>query len=556
MLAVQRSFDDLGTPLQDVTFVVLDLETTGGSAATDAITEVGAAKYRGGECLGTFATLVNPGQPIPPAITYLTGITEAMVLPAPPITEVLPAFLEFAGDAILVGHNVRFDMSFLQAAMRLTNRPRLTNRAIDTCALARRLVSDEVPNCKLSTLAAHFRTRHKPTHRALDDTLATAELLHALLERAGSLGVTALDDLVDLPSVKGHPQVAKLKLTAGLPRAPGVYIFRDAGGRPLYVGKAVDIRRRVRSYFTGDGRRKVGQLLRETHGIDHIVCAHELEASVLEVRLIHSLMPRFNRQSKLWRKYAYLKLTLDERFPRLSVVRKVRDDGGLYIGPLPSSSAAQLVAEAIESVVPIRRCRRPIRKVPACASPCTPAQLGVATCPCAGDITEAAYAQLVDAVVAGVRGDPAPLLDPLAARMRTLAEAGRFEEAANVRDRADALARALSRQRRLSALCAAGRLTVELPAIGGALIEHGRLVDAWSGPQASARIWDAQRVADPRRSVLGREEADEVATIAAWLDREAGWVRLVSCGGELASTVPPVPRFSPSEKRGRVARER
>ena len=116
---MQRSFDDLGTPLHDVTFVVLDLETTGGSATSgDAITEVGAAKYRGGECLGTFATLVNPGRPIPPAITYLTGITEAMVLPAPRIDEVLPAFLEFAGDAVLVGHNVRFDMSFLQAAMR------------------------------------------------------------------------------------------------------------------------------------------------------------------------------------------------------------------------------------------------------------------------------------------------------------------------------------------------------------------------------------------------------------------------------------------------------
>src|SRR3954451_24833624 len=149
--AMQRSFDDLGTPLCDVTFVVLDLETTGGSAATDAITEVGAAKFRGGECLGTLATLVNPGRPIPPSITYLTGITEAMVLPAPTIDEVLPAFLEFAGDAVLVGHNVRFDMSFLQAALAGAGRPRAKHRAIDTCALARRLVSDEVPNCKLST---------------------------------------------------------------------------------------------------------------------------------------------------------------------------------------------------------------------------------------------------------------------------------------------------------------------------------------------------------------------------------------------------------------------
>src|SRR3989449_5895696 len=96
-LALQRSFDDMGLPLAEVTFCVVDLETTGASASSCAITEIGAVKIRGGECLGTFETLVNPGVAIPPAITVLTGITEAMVLPAPTIERVLPTFLEFAG---------------------------------------------------------------------------------------------------------------------------------------------------------------------------------------------------------------------------------------------------------------------------------------------------------------------------------------------------------------------------------------------------------------------------------------------------------------------------
>src|SRR5579859_3560267 len=113
----QATLDDLGTPLHDVTFVVVDLETTGGSPATCAITEIGAVKYRGGECLGEFQTLVNPGVPIPPMITVLTGITEAMVYPAPRIAEVLPMFLEFARDAVIVGHNIRFDCGFLDAAL-------------------------------------------------------------------------------------------------------------------------------------------------------------------------------------------------------------------------------------------------------------------------------------------------------------------------------------------------------------------------------------------------------------------------------------------------------
>ncbi|HEX7166642.1 MAG TPA: exonuclease domain-containing protein, partial [Acidimicrobiales bacterium] len=297
MQAVQRSFDDLGTPLCDVTFVVLDLETTGGSPANDEITEVGAIKFRGGECLGTFQTLVNPGVAIPREIVYLTGITEAMVGPAPRIDEVLPAFLEFIGEGVVVGHNVRFDMGFLQANLVRRGYARLRNTVVDTCGLARRLVRDEVPNCTLATLARHFRTATDPCHRALDDAKATAELLHCLLERAGTLGVLALDDLVALPTTAAHPQASKLRWVASLPRKPGVYLFKDGAGRVLYVGKAVDLRRRVRSYFAGDERRKIGSLLREAQSLDHIVCANELHAAVLEVRLIRELKPRFNRRS-------------------------------------------------------------------------------------------------------------------------------------------------------------------------------------------------------------------------------------------------------------------
>src|SRR4051812_31983184 len=156
-LAVQRSFDDLGTPLFDVTFCVLDFETTGGSPADCTITEIGAVKLRGGECLGTFQTLVNPGQAIPRSITVLTGITEAMVYPAPRIEHVLPALLEFIGDAVIVGHNVRFDLAFLNNACERAQYARPANQFIDTCALARRLVRDEVPNCKLGTLATRLR---------------------------------------------------------------------------------------------------------------------------------------------------------------------------------------------------------------------------------------------------------------------------------------------------------------------------------------------------------------------------------------------------------------
>ena len=538
---MQRSFDDLGVPLSETTFCVVDVETTGGSALDGAITEVGAVKLRGGECLGTLQTLVNPGMAIPPEITVLTGITEAMVVPAPRIDEVLPSFLEFLGDAVLVGHNVRYDIGFLNAALARAGRPRLSNQFVDTCALARRLVRDEVPDCRLGTLASRLRLGHRPTHRALDDALATGDLLHVLLERAGSLGVLGLDDLLQLPTLKGTAELNKLRLTSRLPRRPGVYLFRGRGGRVLYVGKAANLRARVRSYFSTEQRRKVTQLLREMESVDHVVCAGPLEASVLEVRLIHQHMPPFNRRSKTWRRYAYLKLILDERFPRLSVVRKVRaNDGALYLGPLPSAAAARLLAEAIETAVPIRRCTaKPPRQ--GRAAPCAPAQLGVSLCPCAGQVSEAEYGAVIQRLVRGLTVEPALLLDPLAERMNALAGAERFEEAADTRDRAAALARALIRQRRLESLRRSGRVEVEDPDGRRVVLAAGRLID---GPLFATGC-DGTAESGP----LPRELADEVSCVAAWLDAEAARLRLVACDGELASPLPRVPTYEPRTRK-------
>ena len=513
---------------------MVDLETTGGSPIDCGITEIGAVKLQGGECLGTFATLVNPGAPIPPTITVLTGITDAMVRPAPRVEAVLPSFLEFAAGTVLVGHNVRFDLSFLQAAMARAGHAPLTHRSVDTCALSRRLLADEMPNHRLGTLADRLRLDHRPTHRALDDALATGHLLHALLERAGSLGVLGLDDLLELPTIKGHPQLAKLKLTDHLPRSPGVYLFRDGGGRVLYVGKATNLRARVRSYFSGDERRKIAQMLRETAVVDHVETGTTLEAAVLEVRLIHQHLPRFNRQATTWRRYAYLKLTLDEAYPRLSVVRVPKADGGLYLGPLPSSAAARRVAEAIESAAPLRRCSKRPPKTPRDAA-CAPAQLGVSTCPCAGSVGADDYRQIVELVVRGLTAEPALLLAPLEARMQELADTDRFEEAADVRDRAAALADAIRRQRRLDRLRRAGRLVLATPDDQVVHLEHGRLVAPDSLPL----------VDDDLRLPLDREAADEVACVAAWLDKQISGLRLVGCDGELSSPLGVVPRFEP-----------
>jgi DNA polymerase-3 subunit epsilon len=533
-----------------VTFCVIDLETTGGSADLCGITEIGAVKLRGGECIGTFQTLVNPGCAIPPEITILTGITHSMVLPAPRIEAVLPSLLEFIGDSVIVGHNVRFDLSFVQAALERDQRPKLTNRSVDTVALARRLVRNEVPNCKLGTLARHLRLDHQPSHRALDDALATGDLLHLLIERAGGLGVTGLDDLLSLPTMAGHASAQKLRLTDDLPRSPGVYLFRNARGDVLYVGKATNLRARVRSYFSGDDRRKIGSLLRETASIDHIVHPHPLSAAVHEIRLIHEHMPGYNRQLKDWGRYVYVKLTLGEQFPRLSIVKDVRDDNGLYLGPLKSRSSAQRVIDAIHTSIPLRRCAGRIGKRALRDAPCTAAQLGVSMCPCAGGVDPDDYRVIVERAVRGLTVEPDLLLEPLGERLTALAKEERFEEAADVRDRANALAGALSRQRRFDQLRRAGHLHIDLGTLGGVALDHGRLHAAW-GPGELPHLGVRSERRDSLFTVggdlrpLDREQADELGCIAAWLDRTAADLTLDHCDGVLSSTLPALPSFAP-----------
>jgi len=545
----QASLDELGTPLSEVTFVVVDLETTGTAAGSDAITEIGALKMRGGESLGTFETLVNPDVPIPPLITILTGITEAMLLPAPRISEVLPGFLEFAGGAVIVGHNVRFDVGFLDAALARHGYPRLANTLVDTLGLARRLLRDEVPNCKLGTIARHLRVPTSPNHRAYADAEATAQVFHALLERAATYGVLGLDDLVALPSMRAHPSASKLALTARLPRAPGVYLFRDRGGRVLYVGKATNLRSRVRSYFSGDNRRKVPQLLRETVGIDHYVCRDPLEAAVREVRLIQQLEPRFNKQAKAWRQYSYLRLT-DDRFPRLAVTRLPGATDAPCLGPLPSARAAHVVREAIETAVPLRRCSRRIgRRTPLDAeSPCVASQLGVASCPCSGAIGDSDYAALVDTVTRGLGAEPQLLLDPIEQRMRRLADARRFEEAAATRERLSSLARALRRSRLVAQLRGAERIVFDMPS-GRYELARGRLLLA-EGPGAMV-VTDA---APPPAGPAARNEVDELLLVGRWLEKSAARLRLVSVDGVLASMLPVVSRYDPARTGSRSSR--
>jgi DNA polymerase-3 subunit epsilon len=540
---VQAAFDELDEPLRDVTFVVVDLETTGGSHETEAITEIGAVKVRGGLVLGEFGTLVDPGRGIPPLIAVLTGITDLMVASAPPIEEVLPAFLEFARDTVLVAHNAPFDVGFLKAACARLERPWPPLRVVDTALLARRvLTSDDVPDCKLATLSVHFKTATKPVHRALADARATVEVLHGLLERVGPLGVQSLDELRTFTAQVSEAQRRKRHLAEHLPSSPGVYVFRDATGRPLYVGKSKDIRTRVRHYFVASElRSRMAEMVGLAERVDAIVCAHDLEAEVRELRMIAEHKPPYNRRSRFPERGIWLKLT-PEAYPRLSVVRSVRDDGGSYLGPFGSRKSVERAMAAVHDALPLRQCTAAIPAQPKDGSACVLAEMDRCGAPCEGRISRDDYGAVAALVRQAVAGDPRPVTDPLLRKVGKLAEAGRFEQAGAVRDRAGTFARACARVQRLAGLTSVEHLVAARPdGHGGwelAVVRRGRLVAAGVAvrgaavrPYVAALVATAESVL-PGVGPLPCATAEETERILRWLE-EPG-TRLVELTGEWA----------------------
>ncbi|WP_048695836.1 DEDD exonuclease domain-containing protein [Nostocoides australiense] len=538
--AIQGTLDDLGTPLHEVTFVVVDLETTGGSAHADHITEIGAVKVRGGEVLGEFQTLVNPRVPIPAVISVLTGITNAMVATAPRIEQVLPSFLEFLGDAVVVAHNARFDVTFLKAAASATGNRWPDPVVIDTVLLARALVTrDEAPNHKLASLARVFHAQVTPDHRALHDAQATVDVLHGLLGRLGGLGVHTLEELATY-SVR-VPQATRRKryLADDLPSAPGVYMFKDGQGRVLYVGTSVDIRTRVRSYFTAsEQRRRMAEMVRIAEAVTPVVCATALEAQVRELRLIAEHKPRYNRRSRHPEKSAWVKLTV-EPFPRLSIVTAVRGDETTYVGPFPSKTAAEDAVAALHDALPLRRCTdrlSPKRPSPACAL----AEMGRCGAPCTGAQSPQEYAALVARARDALLGDPGTVLSPLEQRMQSLAQDERYEDAASLRDRLLTLLRGMTRSQRLAPLAAAPEIVAARRSpLGGwelVCVRYGRLAGSSHSPRGADpmvyvdALTASAEVVAPGLAPAPAAYPEETEKILRWLE-EPG-VRLVSVEGE------------------------
>ena len=384
--------------LDEAAFVVFDLETTGLSAQRDRICEIGAVRVQGLELVDSFQSLVNPGVALPGPVERLTGLRTAELRKAPPVRKVLPRFLAFAGDDLLVAHNAGFDQRFLERELQVREGRRLSQPPLCTAALARRLLEGRLRKVGLAALAHFFGVGTTPCHRALPDAEATAEVLLCLIGLAQELGARRLSELRSLAAPRRRRVYGKRALARRAPARPGVYVFRDKHDQVLYVGRARDLRARLRSYFRSERQRpSVEAALLALERIEWRVLGSELEAALEELRLIRELSPPANSRSRRKEHGVYLR----PRGEELVVTKQPTE-----LGPLTSRRQASLAARALAFGTAEERQRL-------------------------------------------LEGAP---LQRLRERLAHLSESLRYEEAARLRDRLEALERVIDRLQRLAEL--------------------------------------------------------------------------------------------------------
>jgi DNA polymerase-3 subunit epsilon len=525
-----RLHEALARPLGDTTFVIVDLETTGMTATASGIIEIGAARVRNGRVIEEFAQLVNPGLSLPRFITHLTGIDDAMLAGQPPIAAVWPRFSDFLGDAVIVAHNARFDLAFLNAAaVAYSGRP-LANPCLCTLKLARRLVP-ELRRRGLDALAAHFGIPLADRHRALGDVRITVEVLFHLLERLATRGVARLDQALDLQhhARDGRRFVCLLprEKVGQLPTVPGIYQFFDANGRLLYIGKARNLRERVSSYLSNAAghANKTLDLIRHSVDVRVQIAGSALEAALEEAEAIRRHKPPYNRLNKHLPRIAFVKLTVAGEYPRLAITSKLGTGPARYVGPFRSREEAERVQGLLTRLFRLRTCSQRLRPDVSVA-PCFQGQIGACTAPCAARVAAADYRRQVNDCLALLDGNAEAAERELTSRRDGLAAAMRFEAAAKAQRDLDLLHTLVRRQRTLGWVAARQHFLILQPTadrravlayvvLSGRLAARSRLHDESQVCGLAAQVRDLLPVHD--RTRIQRHEVDGTTIVAAWL---------------------------------------
>jgi len=529
--------DVLTQPLAAVEFLVVDTETNGAAGEACELTEVGAVLVGGGELHDRWETLVAAQAPLSRAIQRFTGITQEMVDRAPAAEATLPELAGLLRERVLVGHSIAFDRRVLRQAFARAELEWPDPPTLCTVALARRF-APLVRQRRLRPLAQALGVEVETVHRALADAETCAGVLCALLPRLGAHAATVGDAVALLRRRPRRPRRARAGRTleasglpavrpdvSALPDSPGVYLFRNAEGQVLYVGKSVALRTRARSHFAPSSASE--GWTQQAAAVDHQPTSSELGALVLENRLIKRLRPPGNARLKHSDPYVYLRCRLDIAYPVLEVAAEPAAGHAVTIGPLRGRRAAVELSEQLNSLFGLRHCGRTLKLR---QHPSAYGQMGRCLSPCLNDLDPNLYRRRLDAALGLFTGGGdggAALLAHVEAEMRGAAEARRYERAAWLRRRHRRLGVLVaSLAGMLEATHARPRLVLAPHPRGGRgdafWLVGGRLAD-W-GPVDTADTLAQRTEAALRRWPAGAatthlpaDEIDELRIVSTWL---------------------------------------
>ena len=552
--------------LDEVEFVVLDTETTGLRPNADRVIEVAAVRLRAGEIIASFQSLLNPGRRLPPFITKFTGISQDMVNGAPYAKDIFPELMQFIEGATLVGHNVSFDINFLTHEAYLLGLA-FPPDGFDTILLARRFLPG-LKRFRLDTVADHLKIPTANRHRAMGDVKVTAAIFLRILEIARQQGFATLGhlqrrlqlpvawsgDITEVASTRQiKPWKADDKISVPPPRPtgslflnpawrqdfpsrPGVYLMKDANGQVIYVGKAKCLKDRLGSYYSqplGYAHTKMNGLLPNVREIETRVLGSELEALLVESRLIKELQPAYNVQLRDYELYPFIKIDIQHAFPRVYATREVDADGARYFGPFRSRRMVDVTIELVQKLFPIRTCTRALPPQAKPSDPCLRLHLNRCSAPCRGGADSDEYHIVIDQICAFLGGEREDLLDRLRRQMFEASQQMNFERAAWLRDAIRCAEEFLIGQRLITGAVESNNLFIIYPSAQEQsdeifLIRHGRLIEqrcvVHEQPAIEAVICEflarAAELGEPP-NIVGKAEVDQINIISRWIHRHS-----------------------------------
>jgi DNA polymerase-3 subunit epsilon len=449
--------------IYDATYIVCDVETTGLSPVFNRITEISLIKIQDGEITDKFVTLLNPKQHIPREITYLTGISNEDVMDKPTFDEISGKIISFfktdnPENTIFVGHNVAFDFKFVFESFKRLKKPVYFKiKTLCTCKLARRLLK-KLRSKSLSSVSSHLGIIQRKKHRAYDDTLASAKILLNFLEQLqDEYNLDSLDEILKFQNTKifteqkQSPALRRLGIKMkDIPASPGVYFFRSSSNEILYIGKAKNLKDRLSSYFHHNSElpHKIKKLIANIRKLEYEITNSELSALILESKLIKRYKPRFNTAIKRFRFHPFLKIDIQNEFPKIEKVYEIENDGANYYGPFSSRATVNNLLREIKNNFLLRKCESKKIKASKNNSNCMYFDIGQCEAPCNRTITKEKYRLEADKVhnyITEVNGSSAQ--DVYKKLMILSSEKFDFEKAASVRDRLKDIEKVMSYQK-------------------------------------------------------------------------------------------------------------